>query len=299
MNAVMGVFMMDWKNVMTLSADSELDANSLECYVLSDQLRLHMNQDLRRDVHDDPFEMWPLPRNTSHFSQPLDNIPFQVVRNQFSTLSEELMESCAASGVEWKRYLLSIMLDVVVCGFTPAVLQAAFANTRLWPWSMEGYVSYVRECLGLQPRPVEGSTKEWWKDFADALSMLEQREADAQKERDRSLVVICRKRVRKYVAVDPRDLAREPISMAGELVDASPIESAEPGSNRKRRKMPDALAKLSANERLCRGGCAKSCQGGVSRWRKCVCGRYYVCLSCLARPEVAESYELHRQTCLK
>ena len=72
------------------------------------------------------------------------------VKHDDAVIEEEVefvIEACQEAGVDWKRLSLDMMLHVVEERFTPAVLEAGFRNTKIWPWDKNAFMNVVSRSL--------------------------------------------------------------------------------------------------------------------------------------------------------
>ena len=297
MNLVMEKFRVDWKNSMTRVADSNLDPNGLDCYVLSDQLAIHVENTLRIDAFHDHFEMWPLPKNTSYFSQALDDVPFQTARNFLAREVEFIIEACQEAGVDWKRLLLDMMLHVVEERFTTAVLEAGFRNTKIWPWDKNAFIERGLQELGLSARPTPDAVQAYFEHFEEGVRMIHENLIEKSETVNKDKVVGTAKRKGKVVAIDPRELVFPSKNVSSEDSDSEAVNMEGHDGKKRRRKMPTRIKNLNPADRLCRGNCGKKSQGGTTSWVSCQCGHYFVCTYCLKKEKVAKDFKEHKKNC--
>jgi hypothetical protein len=101
--------------------DNILGRKGLACYVFSDQLTLHRQAELVEDMAKRLMYMWSLPANTSHITQPLDDVLFAVFKQLWYAKSHEaLRERAGRPGAALRRE----------AGQTPARVELARLNAR-------------------------------------------------------------------------------------------------------------------------------------------------------------------------
>jgi hypothetical protein len=128
----------------------------LNLCLLSDQLAAHRNMDTIRFALANYVHLWSLTACTSHWGQPLDDIPFGNFKRILAHAHVEEMfanalreESCADS-------LILCAYKAESIAFTPAVIIAAFERTGIYPWSPEvirerAKLNYGRARLSCDP----------------------------------------------------------------------------------------------------------------------------------------------------
>src|SRR5690606_10359064 len=120
---------------------------------------------------------WPLPKNSSHITQPLDAAPFAVFKNQLRAKSEDFMldkmfvhQDFNASNEVIKAALIALREAV-----TPAVIKKGFTATCLWPFNERVFTHHVLEALAdVESQDSRSSTEE----FAVQLAKLHEATED-------------------------------------------------------------------------------------------------------------------------
>ena len=112
-----------------------LQGSSNHCYVFSDQLRCHHDIPIVKNCLNEGVHLWGLPPNTSHFLQPLDDVPFARYKSElYSNVSERTFDAVLVGETVTKEEIISIALDLDQSVFKPRVIQRGFRDTGLWPF---------------------------------------------------------------------------------------------------------------------------------------------------------------------
>jgi len=108
--------------------------------LLTDNLATHRDMEVVEEMWKNLIHMFYLPPNTSHFLQPLDDLPFAIYKTELRNLADKLIRSFASLG---KSKVDSVFLATLVSGeaekiaFAPDKVRAGFKNTGVWPWNPE------------------------------------------------------------------------------------------------------------------------------------------------------------------
>ena len=106
--------------------------------LLTDNLATHRDVDVVEEMRNNFIHMFYLPPNTSHFLQPLDDLPFAIYKSELRNLADKLIRSFSSNG---KKKVESVYLATLVSGeaekiaFAADKVQAGFQNTGVWPWN--------------------------------------------------------------------------------------------------------------------------------------------------------------------
>ena len=107
----------------------------LHCFVFSDQLAAHFNLPLVEKSYKEGVYLWALPVNTSHFLQPLDNLPFARFKARLYTEVDRAGFSSLVRGQDVPNTdLIDIVLKVDREVFTSRAIRRSFLATGLFPF---------------------------------------------------------------------------------------------------------------------------------------------------------------------
>ena len=118
------------------------------CYVFGDQLSFHSNIDVLTEGLKDNIFVWSLPKNTSHFLQPLDNICFANFKKEIRTIGKEYDFPGMLKDKEGIQELYSTAYEASKTAFTPRVIKRSFRNTGIFPFDPEKIMANARQNLG-------------------------------------------------------------------------------------------------------------------------------------------------------
>jgi len=237
MKKVMMQFQIVWKNFRSSKADSLKEKNSLECFVLSDRLKVLHDNTLRLTLYNDRIHMWPLVAHSSYFDQPLDDLPYTLVVRSCNLEAEELTLAALVSGHEWKNTLLDLMCEIVEKRFTPEVIQKSFQHTNLWPWQKDEFLSRGKRLCGEIAGRETSEMEDFFNDFEIAVDRLRQRDEEVEESASES-VVNSHGGAQLATVYDPKDLFLLDAWTGGESDDDEPLSNEhEEAPNRKRKKL--------------------------------------------------------------
>ena len=129
-------------------------------WVFGDQLACHSQLSITRYALDNGIAMWLLPSNTSHFLQPLDHIVFAAFKVLLRRTTYTSSLQALFSGQNARDLFFQLALDAEREALTPRVIEKAFRETGIFPWSPEKIISNARANareVGGQSRPASGS----------------------------------------------------------------------------------------------------------------------------------------------
>jgi hypothetical protein len=106
----------------------------LNCLVIGDNLQCHRQISILKDGIEQGIYMWFFPSNTTHWSQPLDNLLFANLKRCLNESKAEL--DYQKLFVKDNLFsLVSETLKAATKGFTKKITAAAFRNTGVFPFS--------------------------------------------------------------------------------------------------------------------------------------------------------------------
>jgi len=295
MNKVMQQFRVVWKTFCTRLPDSVKDKNSLECFVLSDQLKVHHEKTLRLALYNDRIHMWPLVAHSSYFDQPLDDLPYALARKSFNLEAEELTLAALATGHEWKDTLVDLMREIVEKRFTATVIQKAFEHTHLWPWRKDEFLARGKRLCGDAAGREGGGMEEFFTDFDKAVHLLREDDMETVEAAHDGKVEIRVRGAQLATIYDPRDLFLLDHWTRGDSEEEeSSSDGDEAGSPKTRKKM--RVEQVAAGHRKCKGeSCKKKfCRG--KGWLVCKCNAYVLCDSCYRNEKDLSEFVHHVKT---
>ena len=119
----------------------------LVCFCVGDNLSSHRQRTVLEDGLAKNIYYWFLVQHTTHWSQPLDNLLFAVLKKAlYRLLGEIYYEKVFVQKTVVS--LLSISLEAVNLAFQPKTIKKAFAEVGLWPFSREKILALAEEHHG-------------------------------------------------------------------------------------------------------------------------------------------------------
>lgn len=122
-----------WKVIAETFAKTwkELYGEGLECHVIMDNLGAHRDLEACRILLSSKIYGWFIPANSSHITQPLDNVPFAELKKQWYA---ELERAGPLQRDNRTILFLQKALRVLSASLTQRVVVAGFRNTGIFPW---------------------------------------------------------------------------------------------------------------------------------------------------------------------
>ena len=124
-------------------------------WVFGDQLACHSQLAITRYALDKKVSMWLLPSNTSHFLQPLDHIVFAAFKALLRRTTYLTSLQGLFSGQTARNLFFKLALDAELEAFTPRVIETAFRETGVFPWSPAKIISHAEANSGIFQNPAE------------------------------------------------------------------------------------------------------------------------------------------------
>jgi hypothetical protein len=121
----------------------------LHCYVFSDQLASHFNMEIVKSALLKNVFLWMLPRNTSHFLQPLDDVCFARFKQVIHKRLRQVEFRGLLSHVDYTDEFYHVLYEIEQSVLTPRVIQRSFINCGLFPFSSERMISLAERNIGI------------------------------------------------------------------------------------------------------------------------------------------------------
>ena len=238
----------------------------MNALLFSDQMSSHLEPVVVADALSRNVHMWSLVANTSHWLQPLDDLPFANFKLRLTAEHSKAVFHSAIQGGSLADLLIPAAYEAESEAFTPAVITRAFENCGLFPFNETKIMDRFIQNTGLLARHgLEDGAR------AAASAIIQESIAEGQKEGRRKLVK-GKAVVRKNAVFSPEGL----------LVAHAERERAEAAALKAKQE--------EAERRKCRGtDCTKVHRTGKS-WLVCPCGSSRFCTAHL--PDSPEPLEL-------
>jgi len=122
----------------------------LKAILLTDNLRFHQDVVPIEKARKLGVELFFLPPNTSHFTQPLDDLVFAVLRSQLESFAIKLSNAYSKATIKATSH--EIITAAVVLARVPAFAKdrivKSFARTCIWPFDAEGLLEAAIKNIG-------------------------------------------------------------------------------------------------------------------------------------------------------
>ncbi len=119
--------------------------SGLECFLISDNLRIHTNKDIVMKAREKGIHMFNIMPGTSHWFQVHDQQPFGGLKKKMSQKKFELLTSTDIPREDRRDLLKQIFYEAESEAFNTRTVQKAFAEVGLWPWNPEKILEMCRE----------------------------------------------------------------------------------------------------------------------------------------------------------
>ena len=288
--------------------------------VVGDNLGVHMGErgSIVRSGLEDGFHHCFLPAGTSHWSQPLDNLPFALLKSKFA-LKNEHMKSLAAfsDGGTQSISIVDFIFKHIMTIFTPDVVKSSFATCGVYPFSHQVIMDQVRHNHGQTPKGDITPSRRATLDLLQGHVGNQAKEAAKTKARTKTV------RASKLVGSSTPDLFLRKLEMEDrekeEMESLKEVRKAQRESERdkkrkekeekigdrkrkreqKREEVEDAKKRKleDRQRRTCKGVCGRVCRKG-SDWMGCEkCDDYWVCPTCYGEKKVKRELNQHERKC--
>lgn len=137
-----------WANAMALFEDHWTSRNpGRECVLLFDQLGVHAQLDTVGKALEKGIYHYFLPKNTSHFTQPLDDTPFATFKTALARIHSADVHAAVLHGEERGRRLVAASYQAESEAFTPDNIRHAFDEVGLYPFNPDKIMERARANL--------------------------------------------------------------------------------------------------------------------------------------------------------
>jgi Uncharacterized conserved protein len=294
------------------------------CCLIGDNLGIHRNLQIIERALQQSIYMCYLVANTTHWSQPLDNLLFARLKQEVSYLTTNLSFQQVFTSDDLIS-MIDVVLRAAYSAFSKATIRKSFAVTGLCPFSPEkitklAYTNHPPPSSTFTPtseheyfvqKTVEGVQ-------SYLQTMKQSSEAQAAK------IKTVRPRIQKNVGYDPEsilaqarkeEITQERAQKEKEMLKAQRDEEKRQRKEQKEKEKQER-ERIRENRRVekeqheatkrkyqkahtCRENCGAKCRTGP-KWVGCDwCDEYWVCPACYAKPAVKGRLTKHERRCQK
>jgi hypothetical protein len=104
-------------------------------YVFADQCSAHTNRRTILKTFEKQISICFFPSDTSHFIQPLDDVPFAVFKRKFDQIYQKYQTIAAAKSLDPSRAFAWAAIVAENQALTPKVIRKGFENTGIFPYN--------------------------------------------------------------------------------------------------------------------------------------------------------------------
>ena len=122
----------EWREIMRLIRELKKVRQPLtDILVFFDQYPAHLDSDEALKLLEDGIHAYPLPRNTTHFMQPLDDLVFANFQRERKRLVDKAREKNARYGRRSARFVLNTAYQAEGTALTVDIIKKAFERVGL------------------------------------------------------------------------------------------------------------------------------------------------------------------------
>jgi hypothetical protein len=126
----------------------------LHAWIFGDQFSPHLNLFTMRKMLENNLHMWFFPANTSHFLQPLDDVPFARIKGVVKKESDFLPAGASIANRDVTPEFHEVVHHAITRGLRSKEILAGFRNTGLWPFAKERLNLWAKRFLRLMASPL-------------------------------------------------------------------------------------------------------------------------------------------------
>lgn len=283
-----------FKVVLSKFAEEWFTRNpGIPALLFGDQLAAHRRADTVEFALGLGLYLFSLPKNSSHFLQPLDASPFGTLQADKTHRNEAAMMDAILTNTSTRDTLLLSAYEAERRAFNPAAIRGAFAQCGVWPFDAEKMQVNARFNLGLLDAwetPVEAA-----RNAAAEVIQAAQERVDGKAEG----VIGGRAVVQRGELHSPFSLVNKDRLMMEEAAKEQADKELK-RSERARKKVEKERAradKVAARELLRCRVCTNKVHRGGKAWAGCVCNAFWVCPTCSKLLQAALLIAEHVKEC--
>ena len=317
-NNIANEFMQIWRNTYP----------GLRAIVIGDNLDAHrsvkvIQQGLNHDIH-----WWFLVRNTTHWSQPLDNLVFASFKKMTYQMLDRGLYAKAITGNVLDVDFVTLVLDAWNKSITPPVIRRAFTNTGLAPFNKKKILELLNTNHIDAVAPIKSVKENTTKSTNDVKESCIKgvitvwNKYVANYKAEKRPLAKPKANVKKNVPYDPLNILlydqnrkADECRLEKERQEARNRKKEESQQRIKEKEIAKAMrdeelanrrrekaAKLAEKEKrrkenTCAANCGRTCRVG-SGWVGCSnCDFFWICPSCYGESKIKRKLTLHEKKC--
>jgi len=106
----------------------------LRCYLISDNLAIHTNNDVVEDAKRRGIEMINIMAGSSHWFQVHDQLPFATLKKKFAALKNDFLPWMPSKEKDRRAFYVSLFFKAEMKTFKSSVVKNSFKDVGLRPW---------------------------------------------------------------------------------------------------------------------------------------------------------------------
>lgn len=169
-------------------------------YLFCDQCSSHTNLHTIREMFEKHISICFFPSDTSHFLQPLDDVPFAVFKSRFDKIFQDFASTAAIKNLNAFTSFTFAAIQAEKQSFTPPVIRRGFENTGIFPYNRAIILKNAENCRSAEDDQPEKLLQQATLSFGDVI----ERKLDPDNGQRRRR----RKRIRDEQAYPARDNVR-------------------------------------------------------------------------------------------
>lgn len=293
----------------------QLHHPGLWCYVLADQLQVHKDAAIVKEMMGKKIFFLYFAKNSTHFLQPLDGDIFAAFKAKFRNELQRLLYDAAASGSPAKGLVFIAVYLALEHAMVPQTIRRAWRVRGIWPFdrdmilkAAERWVNKVtsaadKQLTSSKAAEVDKIIHATAAASADRLAAARRRVSDFGASGEPNVVFTCFDVVEKEKRTQQLALERAQAAEAKRMERAEKRKRVEEEKEaRKDAKRTQAEARqiqadraiAARKARICRGPCKRAVRTTM-RHVACECGSFFVCFQCNSAKQ--RLWKTHQKTC--
>lgn len=279
--------------------------NGLQCLLFSDQLSSHRKVDMIKKALKNNVLCWSLPRNTSHITQPLDDVVFGLFKGCLGAtlhefLRQDLHTQFSDSNVNVAKLTLQAAYVAATKAFAPEPIRKSFKNTRLYPFIKDEWFAHVHEqvnrTITVEEDPLAGEAAAAVVAWLDGNSAATKAREEAHQSSPPSFKVLATDIHSPYSLVQTWDHHKDLLAAQEAVQQANQADRKRKAEERKAEKERAAAERV---HKVCKyPGCKKKFRSG-STWLSCrFCDQWRLCGNHKSLRAGQAQYARHLRACV-
>lgn len=128
----------------------------IDITILADNLGIHHDADVAQIALRDGIRLVFLPPNTSHFTQPLDQVIFAIFKTILDKSAQDIAQESNITGEKMTSSEIMSMATALAAAaaFKEDAIREAFKTSFIWPWDPSGFLDAAQRNVGQSTRRV-------------------------------------------------------------------------------------------------------------------------------------------------